>query len=376
METDILGAIHKKVVQAVEQGETFYEFKKNLLEKLGESGWGNYKEKDRMTGETITRLSDSRLRKIYETNTTQAYHAGAWRGFEETKEALPYLEYKLGPSVHHRDSHAQFNGLILKVDDPFWDTHMPMNGWGCKCWVRQLTEAQAKAKGISKSPKIDYHEWVNPSTGEVKKVPKGLSPGFEYNVGKNRAVNDLEIISNKLKKEIIDRPKTAHHLFDSLVSNSSYFKIIFKKWINSINPKQVANRTMIVGAINNEVITKLKQLGKEPEHTLMFVRDKDILHALRDKKKELGIDLPFEFWEQLPTKLQNPDAVLLDEKNDNTLLFIIDTDKAKIAIKLNYKVKEKISEKKEKFNVNLIRTGSLFTDKTALQDFYVLYGKL
>ena len=32
-----------------------------------------------------------------------------------------------------RPQHLEWDGLVLPVDHPFWKTHAPPNGWGCRC---------------------------------------------------------------------------------------------------------------------------------------------------------------------------------------------------------------------------------------------------
>ncbi|MBS9777622.1 MAG: hypothetical protein KGV50_02555 [Gammaproteobacteria bacterium] len=216
MEADVLEQLHKSVIKAVEDGKTFESFKKDLLKNLGESGWGKFQMRDEKTGELLTRLSDRRLKKIYHVNTRQSYLAGAWQRIEKTKKALPYLQYRLGPSVNHREAHVAFANKVLPVDDPFWNMHYPMNGWGCKCWVKQLTKSQAEEIGVSESPKIEYQDWVNPSTGEVKKVPRSISPGFEYNVGKQRFEADTLMVSNKISQHKDWSPAHAKKLLNLL----------------------------------------------------------------------------------------------------------------------------------------------------------------
>jgi hypothetical protein len=39
-----------------------------------------------------------------------------------------------------RDTHRQLDRIIRPVDDPFWDTHYPPNGWRCRCDVRQTDD--------------------------------------------------------------------------------------------------------------------------------------------------------------------------------------------------------------------------------------------
>ena len=73
--------------------------------------------------------------------------------------------------------------MVLPVDDPFWSTHFPPNGWGCKCNVRALTREQAEKTGISKSPVLKDVEHINTRTGEVEYYPEGVNPSFAHNPG-------------------------------------------------------------------------------------------------------------------------------------------------------------------------------------------------
>ncbi|MCB1397266.1 MAG: hypothetical protein KDJ98_15160, partial [Rhodobacteraceae bacterium] len=59
----------------------------------------------------------------------------------------------------------------------------PPNGWGCKCWVQQLTRQQAEARGIGPSPEVTERTVMNTRTGELRRVPVGIDPGWERNPG-------------------------------------------------------------------------------------------------------------------------------------------------------------------------------------------------
>ncbi len=75
---------------------------------------------------------------------------------------------------------------MLRYDDPWWSTHYPTNGWGCKCYVETLTRGALKRlgkDGPDKAPDDGDYEWTNPKTGETRRIPKGLDPGWDYNVG-------------------------------------------------------------------------------------------------------------------------------------------------------------------------------------------------
>lgn len=198
---DVLTAIREEVQRALDEGLPFREFRKSLqprLEKLG--WWGHGEALDPRDGQRRpARLgTPRRLRTIYDANLRSARAAGQWERIERTKDALPYLEYRLGPSERHRPHHEAKEGLVLPADDPFWAQWYPPNGWGCKCWVRQLTRGQAEERGIGESPPVPTREWRNARTGEIKQVPVGIDPGWERNPGRLRQEAVENLLADKL----------------------------------------------------------------------------------------------------------------------------------------------------------------------------------
>lgn len=202
MTVDVLETLRGAVDQALAEGRTFRDFAKDLqpeLEKLG--WWGKAEMPDPKTGELkdVQLGSPRRLKVIYQTNLRTARAAGKWERIQRTKKLLPYLRYSLGPSEKHRPEHVAWEGLELLADDPWWDTHMPPNGWGCKCWVQQLTKADVDSTGgPDEAPADEMQEWTNPRTGETEQLPKGISPGFNFNPGKAREEKQLDQFKEKL----------------------------------------------------------------------------------------------------------------------------------------------------------------------------------
>jgi hypothetical protein len=201
MEIDVLEAIRGEVQKALDEGLTFATFQKNFRAnpRLAE-WWGKRAMVDPVTGELVEAQlgSPRRLRTIYNANLRSARAAGQWERIERTKASFPYLEYMLGPSEHHRPHHEDKAGTILPVDSPFWDEWMTPNGWGCKCWVRQITRREAERRGISAEPKVRDTVWTNPRTGEALIVPEGIDPGWQRNPGKQRSQAIEAILNGKL----------------------------------------------------------------------------------------------------------------------------------------------------------------------------------
>lgn len=201
MDLDLLQATHDELRAALDRGLPFAEFQRRLRPRLQARGWWSLREvTDPLTGEVVEAElgSPRRLRQIYETNLRAARAAGQWERIQRTRDALPYLEYRLGPSERHRPAHEARNFLVLPVDDPFWQSWYPPNGWNCRCWVRQLTRRQAEARGISQSPTVETRTWTNARTGEVKQIPVGIDPGWERNPGARRQEAMARMLEDRL----------------------------------------------------------------------------------------------------------------------------------------------------------------------------------
>lgn len=186
MDADMLGETRAAVTDALANGTDFATFQKRLKPYLMARGWwGQAVMGDPDTGEIqkVQLGSTRRLRTIYHTNLHTAYAAGQWERIQRNKKLFPYLKYIPSDAAEPRESHKPFYGMVLPVDDPFWSTHFPPNGWGCKCNVRALTREQAEKTGISKSPVLKDVEHINTRTGEVEYYPEGVNPSFAHNPG-------------------------------------------------------------------------------------------------------------------------------------------------------------------------------------------------
>lgn len=201
-QVDVLESIRGAVDSAIAEGKTLRDFQNELTPTLQNLGWwGKQEVVDPVTGETVLAQlgSPRRLKTIYRQNLRNAQAAGQDDCIERTKKALPYVRYRIGPSENHRPEHVAWDGLVLEVDDPWWNTHTPPNGWGCKCWKQQLSRFAAnKLGGPVKAPKIERVAWTNPRTGKTELVPKGITPGFDFNPGKARSAKQMEWFNDSL----------------------------------------------------------------------------------------------------------------------------------------------------------------------------------
>jgi len=160
-----------------------------------------------------------RARIIYDTNMATAYSAGRYRRMSTpvAREMFAYWRYRHHACPHPRVQHMAWDGMILRNDDPWWNTHFPPNGWRCHCDVEVVSESMLERNGwvVSDSPKIETTPWVNPHTGQVHQVPVGIDPGFGYNPGKAWEDNEAARVGRPapllVPEGIIKPPQNADH---------------------------------------------------------------------------------------------------------------------------------------------------------------------
>jgi SPP1 gp7 family putative phage head morphogenesis protein len=95
--------------------------------------------------------------------------ASKWQDIEEDKDVLPMLKYVTVGDERVRQDHRPLDGVTRPVDDPFWDTYYPPNGWRCRCDVNQEDEE------------------ATPSDLGAVKLPE-VPPSMEINVGKQKVL--------------------------------------------------------------------------------------------------------------------------------------------------------------------------------------------
>lgn len=218
MQQSLLRDVYTSLQTALEGGQTFNQWAENIRPQMQKAGWwGKAELPDPITGEVkeVELGSPRRLKTMYRTNLATARRAGQYQQIQATKAGLPYLLYRIGPAKEHRAEHVSWDGILLPVDDPWWNTHYPINDYGCHCGVRQVSNRQyqryqkdgipagrgipeykngiptgklirQKRPPITTAPPIQYRKVVNKRTGEIESVPQGIGPGWDYHVGKGR----------------------------------------------------------------------------------------------------------------------------------------------------------------------------------------------
>ncbi len=92
----------------------------------------------------------------YNTSYSSAQMARKWNEFGVRADDSPFLKYRAVMDDRTRDDHAALNGVVRRIDDPFWNNYYPPNDWNCRCTVIQLPESNANVTDLDKvqMPKV------------------------------------------------------------------------------------------------------------------------------------------------------------------------------------------------------------------------------
>lgn len=199
MRDDLLTDLRNAIDKAIAGGATIADFRKDFDSIVARHGW-SYKGG-----------RGWRTRVIYNTNLRQAHMSGRWAQVQRVKEKRPYLRYVSVLDDSTRNQHRAWHGTVLPVDHPWWSSHYPMNGWGCRCTVQSLSERELKAYGYSVTDashvndiEMVSHTIKTPFGERNVFAPKGVDPGFAYNPGEaawGRTLSDAAVANYKASGE-------------------------------------------------------------------------------------------------------------------------------------------------------------------------------
>ena len=179
---DLLSDMRGAVEKAIATGRTLDQFRTDFDRIVNQHGW-------EYNGGRAWRT-----RTIFETNLRQSYNAGreAQMADPELRKARPYGLYRHGDSANPRPQHLAWNGTVLPLDDAWWSTHSPQNGWGCKCKKFMVSARDIERMGlkVGPAPVIEYESRIigvnSPNGPRRVRVPLGIDPGFEHAPGQSR----------------------------------------------------------------------------------------------------------------------------------------------------------------------------------------------
>jgi len=340
---DLLTDLRTAVDKIINQGATLKDFRKDFDSAVARHGW------------SYNGGRNWRSELIYNTNIQQAYNAGRWQQVTDPDvlQVMPYIRYRHGDSRMPRLHHLAWDGITLPPDDPWWKTHGPKNGWGCRCYVENATRREYEAakqagKGNAQPSPID------PKTG----APVGIDQGWDYNVGEAYLKESHDILRGKLEQWPADIGAAA--MMEMMKSPAK--KVIEQHYDDFITRALKADKAernyALLGALTNEDIDFLTQKGRSPKSAGIVINDRQVVGKKAVRHQAAGNALSEEEWRALPENIILAEVALYDLTDGKVLLVapsITDPRKIKVVVALDVeskKLDDVVNEAVTVFKVN------------------------
>lgn len=368
--TDLARDMHQSLVKALEQGQTLSAFRKDFDSIVRTHGW------------SYNGSRGWRTALIFDTNMRSASMAGRWAQLQANKDRRPYLGYRTAGDARVRPLHQSWNGIVRHIDDPFWRTHYPPNGWGCRCTVRSYADWEIKDLGMTveaKPYKPQFRDVRNKDGVQTDRVPVGIDPGWDHNVGQSWIAPELALggklatLPRALRGTVVD--KTITPAFQKAISEN--WKA-FQSTVKTTGKPQ--GTPQILGFLDSATLNGLAKEVPELELQSSAIAALDNRTTHLSGAHKVGT-APLQVWPQsmideLPELLRNYRAVLWDEVS-NVLVFVPQASLPGAAVERIPKIVMRPNTKtKVGQALSLVSLGSADPTNMTAKRYRVLIGKL
>lgn len=352
MKADLLDDLQQSVTRSIEQGKSIDWFRKEFKAIVAKHGWTGW------TGEDTPAGVAWRTRVIYQTNFTASYAAGRWAQLNDPDllKLRPYWRYVHNDSVQHpRPLHLAWGQkpVVLRHDDPWWQTHFPPNGWGCRCRVTAV-----RASEYPGDPAPENGTWTKTDRhGQTHEIPKGIDYGWDYAPGANRTRLFQELIDDKLIRLPAPIGAAMWQALKPVVAMERQLQWwqTLDEWLADTYPR---GKIAVVGALKPETVQWLTKHGKpQPLSAEIAIRDSLPKGVKQARHVAAQNALTLKEWRSLPALLDSPGAIYLD-KASGKLIFIAEAlGPAKVAVEFD-------TAKPKQADVNLIKSAFRVSDES------------
>ncbi len=301
---DLAKDIQGSLVSALENGSTITQFRKDFDAIVQKHGW------------TYNGKRGWRTSVIFNTNMRAATMAGRWKQIIANQHRRPFLQYRTAGDARVRPQHRQWDGIIRAVADSFWSTHYPPCGWGCRCTVRAYSQGEIEDDNLHVETQPFKEQWRNVigDDGVEDRVPVGIDPGWDHNVGKSWLDPELALgrklatLPKALRGPLVD--KTISPAFQKAMNGN------WKRFQSTIEDAgRPAGNAQIVGFFDSAVLDKIatELPAVELKSSAMVALDTNI-NTLK------GAAWPADWVDELPERLRNYQAVLWNESTGSLVV--------------------------------------------------------
>lgn len=271
MKADLLHDLRQAVDKAV-QGGSIGEFRKNFADIVAKHGWTGWTGEGSQAGEAW------RTRVIYQTNLMTSYAAGRRAQLldPDLVSRRPFWRYVHNDSVvSPRPHHKRWGDmrLTLRHDDPFWNTHFPPNGWGCKC---RVVAVAAPAEGDTTAPPKGWDE-TDPATN----APVGIDEGWNYAPGA-RAGDELRSF---VQDKLVTYPPAIQRMLSVDVNRHLNTTERVTEFVQRVRDGTLRNEDLWMGFVEPDAAARVKAAtGQDVDNYLVLLPEDNVRHTDKEHR--------------------------------------------------------------------------------------------
>jgi SPP1 gp7 family putative phage head morphogenesis protein len=162
---DLVRDVMSLVDRAIADGMTHEQFQEQFYRLIGRRGWTPVTiDRSAPPEKQLAQLAanNRRLYTILDTNHRRSYAAGRIQQMRQPEllKLRPYWRWQWRDSVAPREHHQAINGKVFRADEEFWEHCFPTCGFGCRCSVMSLSEADMKRLGLRAEKPPDWRTFV------------------------------------------------------------------------------------------------------------------------------------------------------------------------------------------------------------------------
>ena len=231
-----------------------------------------------------------------------------------------------------------------------WQRHFPPNGWGCQC---RAVPVRGPGSGDRTTPP-EWWNQIDPKTG----AQLGIDRGFDYAPGASVATPLAQVVEQKLIN--LDAPIGAAMWEALQPALALEQRLAMMQLVDvAVASMRPAGNAALAHVAAPATVSDLAARGVPLASADIWLRDTELIHALRDAKGARGTALPAQTWRDLPALLK--DATPYLDTQDTGLIYVFDAPGGlgKVAVRVNYTSKVQLGGKRDKLTSNFVRTGGV-----------------
>lgn len=227
-----------------------------------------------------------------------------WQRIQRDARVYPLLRYRTVGDSAVRPQHAALEGITRPVNDPFWSTAYPPNGWNCRCTVEQLREGEITSDELTeqRTDEAKIPAEFRSNVGQSGTVFEKTHPYFQAiksapkpkRLSLARAVHNQYIQDGYLKEAFDEQTggfvvrHPTHNLKSELAENLRLAKALAERGDQVVlmpisnrdgdkNPDALFNGQITDFKVSNgrfnSIQTAIRKANKQSKHAYIFVPD-------------------------------------------------------------------------------------------------------